>query len=150
MNSFKQFAQTIFLVMILLFSFPLLGNGGEPNISYQTETVAELIGRVTIKTGHGPLETGVPFGGGKKISYYILKLIKPINVKGDNNPKSLEQDDYFDVKEVALALNNSKYTRNRFNKYLNKKVTVKGRLYEKTEGWELTNVLMEVSEIKQK
>lgn len=115
------------------------------NKNYSYDSVARLEGTVIKKNSFGPPDFGESPKTDKKITFYILKLFKPINVIGDHNPKSVDQDDFGNVKEIELEIFPS--SKISIKKYLNKKVTIKGKLYERDKGWEITDVLMYVETI---
>jgi hypothetical protein len=107
--------------------------------------VVTLKGTVILLNDYGPPNYGENPKTDQKVRYYVLELDKPINVKAD--PKSDVNTNSF-LNECLLQLvilsDNIEVLRDK----LNKKVMVKGTLYQGFTGHHYTNVLIKVNKIE--
>ena len=102
-----------------------------------------LIGELIIKEAYGPPNYGEDPKHDKKIAYFVIKLDKPINVKG-NPQNELNVDSIKGIKEIQLE---PMYEIN-WKELLGKKVIISGKLHEKIFGSDYTDVLIVVNKIK--
>lgn len=82
------------------------------------------------------------FGNGENI--YILHLLDPITVKADPADDS-NLDSFQHVIEIQVSFDPSK---TRIDKYVDKKVSIEGWLYEANTGHHYTDVLIHMTRIR--
>jgi hypothetical protein len=113
-------------------------------VSYPYEPkVVKLTGTVVNVQAHGAPGFGEDAKHDQKVTYYLLKLNKPINVKG--NPDSdTNVDDFENVKEMEIELD----TDDSLRTFLNKNVVIEGTLSQRLQGTEITDVLIGIDSIK--
>lgn len=115
---------------------------------YQYEpAVVSLKGVLLIKSAYGPPGYGENPLTDEKIKYLVLKLDTPINVKGDRDPNSVNLGTYTNISEIQLVLFDDQMHKSA-NSKINKKVVIKGTLFEKHTGHHYTDVLMIVQQIE--
>ncbi len=122
--------------------FLAIGSLAETTKTYSVyPKIVELKGFIITKKVHGTFDEDPK---GPLYDIYILKLLNPINVKG--NPKDLaNSDDYDDVREIQLLTTKIKVS---YKKFINKKVKARAFLYERSRGDDYTDVLMEIKSIR--
>jgi hypothetical protein len=130
----------------LIFFFSLSCYGDSPDVAkgawYSYEpSVVNLAGVLVEKWVYGPPGYGETPQKDKKIKIIFFELTNPINLKAD--PADLrDADDRTSVTEIQI---NTSDSMTRLKKFLNKKVTLRGTLYEATSSAEFTSVLMLVT-----
>jgi len=112
---------------------------------YEPEVV-NLEGVIKISTNFGPPNYGETPEIDKKVTIYILELNSPINVLGDPNDE-LNLSSFTNISNIQIAL--YKYKNDIKNK-INKKVIIKGTLFQGVTGHHYTDILITVHEIKLK
>jgi hypothetical protein len=104
-------------------------------------SVVNLAGVLMEKLVYGPPGYGETPQKDRKINIVFFELTNPINLKAD--PADLrDMDDRTGVTEIQIDTSDSKAP---LKKFLNKKVTLRGVLYEATSGTEFSSVLMTVN-----
>ena len=111
-------------------------------LSYQP-TVIQLKGTLSVKTYYGPPNYGENPETDAKEALPILLLSKPVNVRGNPDPKAgFDRRSVEDVREIQLVLTMP------HKEFIGKTVLVKGTLFHAFTGHHHTDVLMEVRSIK--
>lgn len=111
-------------------------------LSYQPKVV-ELKGTLSVKTYYGPPNYGENPDTDAKEPLPILILSKPVNVRGNPNPKAgFDRRSVKDVREIELVLTMP------HKEFIGKTVLVKGTLFHAFTGHHHTDVLMDVRSIK--
>lgn len=106
----------------------------------------ELTGVIVKETVYGPPNYGEDPKTDLKIQIYVLKLPDAINVEGDQRDK-FNADTYTGVTEIQLD-QLGKQEKIKFEKFLNKKVGLKGTLFGRLIGsHDYKDVLMNVFEV---
>lgn len=133
---------TSVFVILIFFGLFSIGNSDETTNEYKClPAIVELSGVLAVERVDGPPDYGED-PKAPKVDIYVLKLLKPINVKGDLKDLGNSMD-FDEVKEIQIFNSDVK-----FKKYLKKKVTVKASLFERSAGAEYTDVLMTLHSIK--
>lgn len=109
--------------------------------------VVLLKGILLIKSAYGPPGYGEDPRTDEKVKYIVLKLDNPINVKGDLDQNSINLDTFRNISEIQLVLFSDQMRKDISGK-INKKVLIKGTLFEKHTGHHYTDVLMIVQQIE--
>jgi uncharacterized protein DUF4431 len=111
-------------------------------LSYQP-TVVKLKGTLSVKTYYGPPNYGENPDTDAKEELPILILKKPINVRGNPDPKDgFDRKSVEDLREIQLVLTMP------HKEFIGKTVLVKGTLFHAFTGHHHTDVLMDVRCIK--
>jgi hypothetical protein len=135
------------LTLITFFAFVVTGGFAQTSqekewVSYQP-TVVELTGTLSVKTYYGPPNYGENPDTDAKEALPILILSKPINVRGNPDPKAaFDRKSVEDVQEIQLVLTAP------HKEFIGKTVLVKGALFHAFTGHHHTDVLMDVRSIK--
>ncbi len=119
---------------------------GQKWYRYEPEVVS-LKGVLLMKSGYGPPNYGEDPRTDEKVKYIVLKLDNPINVKGDLDQNSINLDTFRNISEIQLVLFSDQMRKDISGK-INKKVLIKGTLFEKHTGHHYTDVLMIVQQIE--
>jgi hypothetical protein len=132
-------------VVLGLLVVSVTGVGGadpSPTTLQYEPAIVELSGSISLEVHYGPPNFGENPKTDKKEQVPILKLQLPISVQGD--PKNdLDGDSFNNVDHLQLLMQPSQSLK----EYMDKKVTVKGTLFEKQSGENFTDVLMNVQKI---
>jgi hypothetical protein len=111
-------------------------------LSYQP-TVVKLKGTLSVKTYYGPPNYGENPDTDAKEELPILILNKPVNVRGNPDPKAgFDKQSVEDLREMQLVLTMP------HKEFIGKTVLVKGTLFHAFTGHHHTDVLMDVRSIK--
>jgi hypothetical protein len=135
--------------LILVFFFVLIVTRGFAEtaqkkvwLSYEP-TVVQLKGTLSVKTYYGPPNYGENPESDAKEALPILILSKPVNVRGNPDPKAgFDRRSVEDVREIELVLTMP------HKEFIGKTVLVKGTLFHAFTGHHHTDVLMQVRSIK--
>lgn len=109
--------------------------------NYEPDTVA-LVGTINEGVTYGPPGYGETPKIDRVDKYFIITLEVPISVKGNQN-----FDTFRHVKKLALTGNSGVYTA--LHSIMNRKVKIKGQLYQPIIGFHPTKVMMDVKEVRQ-
>jgi Domain of unknown function (DUF4431) len=111
-------------------------------LSYQP-TVVKLEGTLSVKTYYGPPNYGENPDTDAKEELPILILSKPVNVRGNPDPKAgFDKRSVEDLREMQLVLTMP------HKEFIGKTVFVKGNLFHAFTAHHHTDVLMDVRSIK--
>jgi hypothetical protein len=111
-------------------------------VSYQPKVV-EFNGTLSVKTYYGPPNYGENPDTDAKEPLPILILSKPVNVRGNPNPKAgFDRRSVEDLREIQLVLTMP------HKDFIGKTVLVKGTLFHAFTAHHHTDVLMDVRSIK--
>ncbi len=129
------------LVLALVFVNCISCYASSSNWYKYDPVIVKLSGVVVAQVAYGAPSYGEDPKHDVKFNVYMLKLDKPINVKGD--PKSeLDTSDFRNVSKIQMD------TEDYMEKYVNKKVVVTGTLYQRNAGLNAyTDVMMTVNEM---
>lgn len=132
---------TFFVLILLLCG--LAGTAQEKDwVSYQP-AVVELKGTLRTRLYYGPPNYGENPKTDTKEALPILILSKPVNVRGNPDPKAgFDRESAKDIRKIQLVLTLP------HKELIGKTVLVKGTLFHAFTGHHHTDVLMDVSDIK--
>ena len=115
-------------------------NGHTVWYEYEPKKVL-LTGRLDLAKAYGPPNYGADPAHDQKVSYYVLKLDSPINVKG-NPADELNSETVTNVREVQIVYDQL----DQISPMNNQKVTIKGTLFKGFNGHHYTDILITVKE----
>ncbi|HBF35993.1 MAG TPA: hypothetical protein DDW50_01580 [Firmicutes bacterium] len=136
----------IVLIIICLNSFTTfsMNNQSTHAVWYEYEPKEVLLsGRLELAKAYGPPNYGADPAHDQKVSYYVLKLDSPINVKG-NPADELNSETVTNVRELQIVYDQL----DQISKWKNQKVTIKGTLFKGFNARHYTDVLITVKEIR--
>ena len=142
MKIFMRIIITFFVLPLLLCGFaePAQEKGW---VSYQP-AVVELKGTLSVRRYYGPPNYGENPKTDSKETMFILTLSQPVNVRGNTDPKAgLEKNSVKNIRRIQLVLTIP------YKGLIGKRVLVKGTLFHAFTGHHHTDVLMDVSFIKE-
>ena len=136
----------IFLMMHFLFySHAYCGELKEKAKEYSVEPVkVQLSGVIVPRKVWGCPDCAEQPEKHEKVTVYFFILSRPIDVKGNKNDE-ISSMDFKNVRELEIF-----DTHTPLEKYLNKRVVLKGTLHEKSAGVEYTDVLFDVESVVSK
>jgi Domain of unknown function (DUF4431) len=138
---FSKLIMIIFFVLIVTRGFAETAQMRDW-VSYQPKVV-EFKGTLSVKTYYGPPNYGENPDTDAKEALPILILSKPVNVRGNPNPKAgFDRRSVEDVREIQLVLTVP------HKDFIGKTVLVKGTLFHAFTAHHHTDVLMDVRSIK--
>lgn len=143
----KQNYIIILLVIIFLsscrYSVLSSNNNSTSLIWYKYEPKeVYLTGFLKLEKGYGPPNYGADPAHDQRVSYYVLKLAAPINVKGDPFDE-MNSETVKNVRVIQIVYDKL----DRISKLKNKKVGIKGTLFKGFTGHHYTDILITVKEI---
>ncbi|MBI5344504.1 MAG: DUF4431 domain-containing protein [Deltaproteobacteria bacterium] len=135
------------LLMLVFIAYFLVFTGEAKSgecLSYGPMKV-KLAGTIVRKTFPGPPNYDSIEKGDEPETYWILKLTKPVCVKGKHDDE-LNSETEKGIKNIHLVLDSGKYAR--YKHLVSKIVIAEGMLFHAHTGHHRTKVLMEVDSIK--
>lgn len=156
MVELKSNKQNYLIITLLVFIFLLIScswatfNSNYKNnnsVWYQYEpTEVYLTGILEFKKAYGPPNYGADPAHDQKVSYYVLMLNSPINIKGDPSSE-LNSETVMNVKEIQIVDEDFDQL-DQIYKSKNRKISIKGTLYKGTTGHHYTDVLINVKGLR--
>lgn len=142
----KNFIAQVLLLCALLLQFVFLADEAksEECLSYEPAKV-KITGMIVRRAFPGPPEFESIEKGDEPETYWILKLTKPICVKG-NPDDELNSETEKDIKNMQLVLDSREYAR--YRHLVSKKVVAEGELFRRHTGYHYTRVLLSVDSMK--
>lgn len=133
------------LIFVFVFLVACVGEvKSEECLSYEPAKVA-LTGTIMRKTFPGPPNYESIENGDEPETYWILKLKKPVCVKG-NPDDELNSETEKNVKNIHLVIDGEKYAR--YRHLVSKNVVAQGTLFHAHTAHHRTKVLLMIISIK--
>lgn len=143
MMTIHKLATMALLVLILACGFETSAQDKQW-LSYEP-AIVELEGRLAIEWKYGPPNFGENPKTDAKVRVPVLVLTKPVNVRG--NPADFPFNvEVKGIRRIQLIVFNLKGP---YKQFIGKKVVVNGTLFHAHTGGHYTDVVMDVSSIKQ-